>query len=112
MTSQKLSEHALMLVLAEEPCACQDIAEINEMIAAKCDVDIIIDFSRVELLTSATVSNMLILRDRVRAAERKLVLYNVAFTTKCILTTLGVHNAFKIVPDKLDAVGAILCTAG
>jgi len=106
--TRKLSEHTLLVILTEEPGACQDIAAINEMTADKCDVDIIIDLSRVEMLASSTVSNLLLLRDRTRADRRKLILYNLAFATKCILTTLGVHDAFQIVDDKADALSSIM----
>lgn len=111
MTILKLSDSVLLVVPTQEPDACNDIVAINAMMLKQCDTDIIVDFSQVELLTSSAVSNLLLLRNQVNASGRKLILINVAFATKCILTTLGIHEAFHIVANKTDALEALVGTA-
>jgi len=111
VTILKLSDSVLLVVLNKEPDTRNDIAAINEMILKRCDADIIIDFSQVELLASAAVSNLLLLRQQVSMSGHKLILINVAFATKCILNTLGIQEAFYIAADKTDALDALLSTA-
>jgi len=111
VTILKLSDSVLLVVPTQEPDACNDIVAINAMMLKQCDTDIIVDFSQVELLTSSAVSNLLLLRNQVNASGRKLILINVAFATKCILTTLGIHEAFHIVANKTDALEALVGTA-
>ncbi len=107
MGIQNISED---IILAELPAESQHIAaelkEVNEKVCnSNCDV--IIDFSRVEIINSANISNLLILRSLLNDSGNQLVFCNVAMTTKCIFVVAGLNEVFIFADSKSSAVSAI-----
>jgi len=107
MASMNLTEHLVQINLPPEPRACIELQELNEKVSEKCDFDVIIDFSVVEILTSEGISNLLILHNWLEGAGRTLVLYGLRFTTKCIFNVSGLNNFFKFADNKTNAISAI-----
>ena len=74
--------------------------------------DVVIDFSIVEVLSSSSLSNLLILRGMLEERGRSLVLCNVSVITKCIFRVAGLDEVFDFADDKPTAVAAVHATAG
>jgi anti-anti-sigma regulatory factor len=62
------------------------------------------DFSLVELITSVSISNLLILKDMLNRKGKRLILTNVSFITKCVFTVTGVEDVFEFCDDKDQAL--------
>jgi anti-anti-sigma regulatory factor len=107
MASVNLTEHLVQINLPPEPRACAELQDLNEKVSEKCDLDVIIDFSMVEIITSASISNLLILHNWLEGSDRILVLYGLRFTTKCILRVAGLDTFFKFADNKNTAISAI-----
>jgi anti-anti-sigma regulatory factor len=107
MASVNLTEKLVQINLPPEPQACAELQDLNEKVSQKCDFDVIIDLSMLEIITSASISNLLILHNWLQGAGRTLVLYGLRFTTKCIFNVAGLNNFFKFTDNKTNAISEI-----
>ena len=108
MGIQNLSEDVLVVELpSKEPDIANELKTVNETVSNKHDCDVIIDFSGVEIITSSSISNLLILRNLLSEHERRLILCNVAVVTKCIFTVAGLNDIFEFVNDQPTALAAV-----
>jgi len=108
MGIQNLSENIILLTL---PCdrleRADELKNLNEVISDKSQCDVIIDFSAVEIINSWNISNLLILRDMLDGAGRKLILCNVNTTTKCIFVVAGLSETFIFADNRSAALDII-----
>ena len=99
------------VILIELPSQGQrrsdEIKAINDVVSNKNDSDILMDFSRAEIMHSWDVSNLLILQNLLNEAGHKLVFFNVGTVTKCIFVVAGVSEVFTFVDNKTAALEAI-----
>ena len=110
MSTQNLSEDVLLVNLpAEEPQIANELKQTNELVTGKDGCNVVVDFSGVEIITSSSISNLIILHKFLNERGRKLVLCNVAFVTKCIFTVAGLDKIFDFVEDPSAAVTSIQC---
>ena len=110
MSTQNLSEDVLLVNLpAEEPQIASELKRTNEFVTGKDGCNVVVDFSGVEIITSSSISNLIILHKFLNERGHKLVLCNVAFVTKCIFTVAGLDKIFDFVEDPSAAVTSIQC---
>ena len=107
MGIENYSEDIIVATLPEEPELRRELTMVNEIIANKGGRDVIIDFRMVEILTSSSISNLLLLRDLLRESGRRLVLCNVASPTKGIFRVAGLREDFDFVDNKSAALECI-----
>jgi anti-anti-sigma regulatory factor len=111
MGIQKFSEDVLFVDLPfKEPQIGDELKNLNEIISTGSDCDVVIDFFRVEIITSSSISNLMILRKLLQERERQLILCNVAIVTKYIFTVAGLDKVFDFVDDHFAALAAVQCT--
>ena len=84
-----------------------ELNTVNETVAENPDCDVVIDFSKVEVVTSSSLCNLLILRSMLENRGRRLVLCNVSVITKCVFRVAGLDEAFEFADDKPTAVAAV-----
>lgn len=119
MGIQNLSEGVLLVVLPEQPHLSYELETVNEIAAKRSDCDMIIDFSRVQMLTSETVCSLMILNKTLGGARpcsgegggRRLVLCNVSCAVRRIFTLTGLETVFTFAEDRLAALECLHCTA-
>jgi len=107
MSIQKISDGVLLVVLPKEPQLRDELAKINETVCSRSESNVIIDFSFVEIITSSSISNLIILQDLLSKRGRKLVLCNVALPTRGIFRTVGLEKLFDFAADKSSALAII-----
>jgi len=107
MAVKALSDEILILTLSSEPKANLELGAFNEKISTDVNSDVIIDFSYVQVLTSPSISNLLMLRSMLNDGGRKLVLCNVAVITKCIFDVAGLDAVFNFAEDRSAALTMI-----
>ena len=111
MGTQNLSEGVLLVNLpAEEPHIADELKRVNELVTARADCHVIVDFSAVEIVTSSTISNLIILHKFLQKRAQELILCNVAFVTKCIFTVAGLDKVFAFADDTSAALAATQCS--
>jgi anti-anti-sigma factor len=111
MGIKNLSQNVLFVDLPPETLQIENELNIlNETVINKSDYDVVIDFFRVEVITSSSISNLLILRKLLEEHGRRLILCSVAVMTKYIFTVSGLDNAFEFTDDRAAALSALQCT--
>jgi len=107
MGTERIAEDIFLIALQTEPHLSDELETVNEMLSKKCECDVIVDFARVEMLTSSSISNLLILHNWLDGCGHRLILFNVGFATKCIFKTAGLNKFFDFAEDKFAALKAL-----
>jgi len=108
MGIRNLSENIIVAELPSDgPERADELKNLNETINNNDQFDVIVDFSKVEIINSWNISNLLILRDMLENAGRKLILCNISTITKCIFVVAGLSEIFVFVDNMSAALAAI-----
>jgi anti-anti-sigma regulatory factor len=108
MGIKNLSENIMLVTVPSERLQRTDeLKNLNEVISEKTECDVIIDFEGVEIINSWNISNLLILRDMLEKAGRKLVLCNINTATRCIFVVAGLSETFVFAKDRSAALEII-----
>lgn len=100
MSLRHLTDDIILVTAPKEPLLCQKLSQVNEvLISSNPDSDVIIDFDQVKLITSASLSNLILLHKWLADKNRELILCNLTFESKCIIRIAGMHNLFDIVTN-------------
>lgn len=102
-----MADKVLFAVLPKEPQLRQELETINETVSNNGNNDVVIDFTRVEVLTSSSISNLVILRNLLHEQGRQLILCNVALPTRGLLNVVGLDGFFSVVEDKFAALARL-----
>ncbi len=108
MGIRNLSENIIVAELPSDGSERADeLKNLNETISVKCQYDVIVDFSKVEIINSWNISNLLILQGMLGDAGHKLILCNVSTVTKCIFVVAGLSEIFVFADNRSAALAAI-----
>jgi anti-anti-sigma regulatory factor len=109
MGIKNLSKDVLLVELpSKSPKIAHELKAVNETVSKrKGNQDVVIDFSRVEIINSANISNLLILHNLLQNSGHRLIFCNVATVTKCIFVVAGLDKVFDFSYDQPDAVAAV-----
>lgn len=103
----ELSDNCYFVGLGDYSTLGKELQQINEDLAGNPDRNVIIDFSRVNMLTSSNISNLMILNDMLQKKGYRLILCNVSFQIKCEFTVCGLRDVFKFAGDKFEAMESL-----
>ncbi len=84
-----------------------ELKALNDIVTEKNDCDVIVDFSKVEIINSSNISNLLILRSLLQDKGRRLILCGMSTVTKCIFVVAGLADVFVFIDDKCAALEAV-----
>ncbi len=108
MGIKNLSKDVLLVELpSKSHRIANELKAVNEAVSKKGNCDVIIDFSRVEIINSANISNLLILHNMQQGTGRRLILCNVATVTKCIFVVAGLNEVFNFSDDTSSAMATV-----
>jgi anti-anti-sigma regulatory factor len=107
MATQNLSEHVLLITLPAEPQLSRDLEVVAQSMRPAFDCDVIVDFSLVEVLPSATICHLIVLERALSAAGRELVLCSVSPDVRAVFRRVGLHKLFRFADDELAAVQSL-----
>jgi anti-anti-sigma factor len=108
MGIKNLPKDVLLVELpSKSPKIANQLKAVNETVSKNGTCDVIIDFHRVEIINSANISNLLILRNMVQNSGHRLIFCNVATVTKCIFVVAGLNDIFEFVDDRSKAMATV-----
>ena len=111
METQNLPDNVILVKLSSnEPKISDELKELNETTSSKNDCDVVLDFSHVEIINSANISNLLLLRGFLEKNGRRLILYNVQTITKCIFVVAGLTETFIFIDDMEEVLKTVQST--
>ncbi len=99
MGIQDWSEDTILVDLSEEPEMGNELIAVTEMVSDRDDCDVVIDFSGVDIITSASLSKLLKLRTMLSDCGHKLVFCSVTAATKGIFMVTGLDAFFEFADD-------------
>lgn len=105
MGIKNLKEDVILVDLSSEgQRRSEELKAVNEVVSNKNDSDVVMDFSRVEIVNSWDISNLLILQNLLSESGHKLILSSVKTVTKCIFVVAGLAEAFNFADSKAAAI--------
>ena len=107
MATQNLSQHVLLITLPAEPQCNSDLEVLSRSTRPAFERDVIVDFSLVECLPSATICHLIALERVLSAAGRQLVLCSASPDVKATFRRVGLHKLFRFTDDELAAVQSL-----
>lgn len=108
MTIQTLPEGLILVTLPQRPHLGHELERINEIACDGCNHDVIIDFSSVEILTSASICNLLLLREFLSSVGHQVFLCSVSLPVKCLFIRLGLETLFEFADDRFGVLEAVM----
>lgn len=103
MATSNLTEQVLLITLPSHPQASSDIQRATRKITARTPRHVIIDFSQVQIISSSTVSELLIIENHLHELNRRLILCCVPAKIQALLISVGLQSLFQIANDSLEA---------
>ena len=108
MGIKNLTEEVTLVELSSQgQQRSEELKAVNEVVSNKNDRDVVMDFSRVEIMNSWDISNLLILQNLLSESGHKLVLFSVSTLTKCIFVVAGLNEVFNFAENKAAALEAV-----
>ena len=101
----RLLEHdVLFAFLPAEPRLQPELSLLRKYLAESKPTHLILDFTKVEIITSVSIGALLLLRQRQVECDARLVLYGVGLATRCIFQVVGLKAILWYAVDKSDAL--------
>jgi anti-anti-sigma regulatory factor len=104
---QNFSENVLLITLPEQPQKGDEFEKVGKILSEEVDRDAVVDFSKVQMLTSGTLCALIILDRLLKGYGRLLVLCNVSPEIKHIFSLTGLVVVFEFAEDELAALQRI-----
>ena len=107
MGIQNWSEDIVLVDLPTEPEMGEELNTVTQMVRDRGDCEVVVDFSKVDIVTSSSLSKLLRLKKLLGDCGHRLVFCSVAPATKGIFTVTGLDGLFEIVDDKFLALASL-----
>jgi len=104
MGIRNLSEDILLVGLPRQPQQSDELDAVSTMLSEAIDRDIVMDFSRVEMLTSESICGLLILAKLLGGAGHQLVLCSLPPAINDIFMRTGLLSVFEFADTESDAL--------
>ena len=104
MGTQNLTAQVLLITLPRQPQASSDIQRTTSLVGLKECCHVIIDFSSVHIMPSSTISELIIIENRLHEIDRQLVLCGVPHKIQELLARVGLCSLFRFADDQAAAL--------
>jgi anti-anti-sigma regulatory factor len=95
MAIEGVSNDILLITLPEQPQNGNEIELVNKMLSDAVEHDVVMNFERVKMLTSATICGLMILDRLLKGAGRQFVLCNIPSHVKQVFARTGLLSVFE-----------------
>lgn len=112
MNAWPIEPDVLCASLPAEPRVQPELALLRKHLSEREPSHLIVDLSRVEIISSPGIGALLLLRQMQAERGSRLLLCNVALATKCILRVVGLESVFDYAEDKMEALRALRHSTG
>jgi anti-anti-sigma regulatory factor len=103
MAIHNLSEHTLLVTLPQEPDRSGELETAARLTTPRVNRHVIVDFTRVETMSSVTICGLIILNRLLSTMGRKLVLCSVPPNIVAIFRRVGLLKLLQFAEDTLAA---------
>jgi len=103
MGIQNWTEDIVLVELHREPQMAGELTTAVDIVNDRCDCDVILDFSDVDIITSSSLSKLLKLRKLLEDCGRRLIFCSVQDLTKNAFGITGLDGIFELADDRSAA---------
>jgi anti-anti-sigma factor len=103
MGIQNWSEDIILAEPGREPQLEDELKTVVDIVNDRGDCDVILDFSQIDIITSASLSKLLKLRQLLIDCGHRLIFCSVNPFTKKAFEITGLDGIFELVADKSAA---------
>jgi anti-anti-sigma regulatory factor len=89
----------IYIAVSREPELQCELEIVNKMLSDRSDCNVIISLANIEILTSSSISEILMLHNSLSRIARQLILCKVGFPVKGTFRTIGLGSVFNFAPD-------------
>jgi len=107
MAIKNSSADIVTVDLHPEPDMGTELATVANLVRLRGDCDVVVDFSKVDIVTSASLSKLLELRKLLTDRGHKLILFGLTGETRNIFEVTALDSVFEFADDKSAALAAI-----
>jgi anti-anti-sigma factor len=107
MAMQDLPDQTFLITLPREPHLNRDLEIATRLASSKWNRHVVVDFSRVQIMPSAVLCSLIILRRLLNTKGRQLVLCSVSPSILSVFRRVGLHNLFHFAQDRAAALQAL-----
>ncbi|MEN6427988.1 MAG: hypothetical protein ABFE13_21760 [Phycisphaerales bacterium] len=107
MAILNLSEHVLLVTLPAEPQSTGDLETVMRSTRSRADCDVIVDFSLAEVMSSATLCNLMIMERQLSMTDHQLILCSVPSSIQGVFMRVGLHKLFRFADDEFTALQSL-----
>lgn len=104
MSIQYLSADVLLITLPRQPQQSDELEVVSTMLVDSIDIDVVIDFSDVKMLTSEVISSLMIIDKMLSGADHHLVLCSLPPIIKQVFVRTGLLTVFEFTDNRSDAL--------
>jgi len=107
MTIKSYADNIILVDLPPEPDTRRELDNLMKILSAGSNCDVVIDFSRVNIMTSMALSGFLQLRKLMEESRRRLIFCNATSITKDIFKVTCFEGIFEFIDDRTEALEAL-----
>jgi len=107
MGLQNWSDRIVLVDLPREPRMRGEIKTVIDIVRDRGDCDLVMDFTNVDIMTSASISSLLRLRKLLADCGHRLIFCNLPVATRSIFTVVGLDEIFEFADDQYAAFAAL-----
>ena len=107
MALHNLSESILLVTLPQEPDRSSELETAARLTTPRVNRHVVVDFTRVETMSSVTICGLIILNRLLSTVGRQLILCSVPPTIMVIFRRVGLHKLLQFVQDKSAALESL-----
>jgi len=107
MDTQLLEADVLYVFLPPEPLLRPELTLLREHLPQVGDKHLVLDLSRVTVITSPSIGNVLLLQKQLARQGRRLILCDVHLATRCIFRVAGLDTHLEFAENKSEALTVI-----
>lgn len=104
MAMQSSMENIISVELSPDPDMREELKSLVEMVRQYDDHDVVIDFSRVNIVTSMSFSGLIRLRELTNETGRRLVLCCLSPATRNLFDITGLTQTFEMCEGMSEAM--------
>jgi len=107
MNVENQSKNIIVVDMPPHPEAAVELKNFVETLRGRIDCDVIIDFSHVDILTTAEIAELLMLRNLLSQEGHRLILCSICAAVRGIFTVTGLDKVFEFADSKSAALANV-----
>ncbi|MBN1796835.1 MAG: STAS domain-containing protein [Sedimentisphaerales bacterium] len=102
-----ISDQCVSVAFPGNTSIAKVLQSVREIVTKEPQYSVIVDLSKVTILSSRNLSELMMLRNTLDQNGQRLILCNVPFQIKCEFRVAGLHKVFEFSQDKYSAMNAL-----